>query len=131
SGTSTTSTDASQHQCRDAVCRPTRACQASDNPVKLTRRTMALGGLASAVLLGSRAGAFGEEGAFHPRILLTGTTEWEGHRKTAPGRWALEVVRRTSAPARLSPGVVRADSPQLLAEPFAVWAGASEPDPLT
>jgi hypothetical protein len=83
------------------------------------------------MLSGRRAGAFGEEGAFHPRILLTGASEWEGHRKTAPGRWALEVVRRTSAPARLSPGVVRADSPELLAEPFAIWAGKNEPDPLT
>lgn len=98
---------------------------------RLTRRALTLGGLASAALVGSRAGAFGEEGAFHPRILLTGTSEWEGHRKTAPGRWALEVVRRTSAPARLSPGVVRADSPQLLAEPFAIWAGKAAPDPLT
>ena len=98
---------------------------------RITRRALTLGGLAAAVLAGRSAGAFGEEGAFHPRILLTGTSEWEGHRKSAPGRWALEVVRRTSAPARLSPGVVRADSPQLLAEPFAIWAGTQEPDPLT
>ncbi len=98
---------------------------------RLTRRTLALGGLATAALTGARAGAFGEEGAFHPRILLTGASEWRDHRKTAPGRWALEVVRRTSAPARLSPNVVQADAPQLLAEPFAVWAGGDAPDPLT
>jgi hypothetical protein len=101
--------------------------------MKVTRRNLALGAAAtgSGVLLGSRARAFGEEGAFHPRVLLTGTSSWEGHRESAPGRWALEVVRRTSAPARLSPSPVRADSPQLLAEPFAVWAGAAAPDALT
>ncbi len=98
---------------------------------RISRRTLALGGLASAALVGSRAGAFGEEGAFHPRMLITGTSEWKGHRTTAPGRWALEVVRRTSAPARLSPSEVRADSPELLAEPFALWAGKKAVDPLT
>jgi len=94
------------------------------------------GGLASAVGLGALltsrgAEAFGEEGAFNPRILLTGTAKWEGRRTSAPSRWALEVVRRTSAPARLSPTVVRADAPQLLGEPFVVWTGAQEPEPLT
>ncbi len=99
---------------------------------RLTRRALTLGGLGSlACMWGPPAHAFGEEGAFHPRVLLTGASEWAGHRKTAPSRWALEVVRRTSAPARLSPGVVRADSPQLLAEPFAIWSGKTAPDPLT
>jgi len=52
--------------------------------------------------------AFGEEGAFNPRILLTGTARWEGARTTGPGRWSEELVRRTSAPARLIPTTVRA-----------------------
>jgi len=41
------------------------------------------------------------------------------------------LVRRTSAPARLSPTTVRADSLALLEEPFVVWAGAEAPAPLT
>jgi hypothetical protein len=41
------------------------------------------------------------------------------------------VVGRTSAPARLSPTVVRADAPELLAEPFVVWTGSKAPEALT
>ena len=98
---------------------------------RLTRRE--LGGAALAFVCGvsERASAFGEEGAFNPRLLITGTRELERRRRSAPGRWALEVVRRTSAPARLSPSTVRADAPELFAEPFAVWAGAKAPEPLT
>jgi hypothetical protein len=77
------------------------------------------------------ARAFGEEGAFNPRVLLTGTAKWEGVRATAPARWASEVLNRTSAPARLSPGTVRADDPALLAEPFALWGGDADIPPLT
>lgn len=69
------------------------------------------------------ARAFGEEGAFNPRVLLTGNARWEGVRTTAPGRWSKELADRTSAPARLGPGTVRADEPALLAEPFALWGG--------
>jgi len=75
--------------------------------------------------------AFGEEGAFNPRILLTGTATWKGKRRPAPARWSVELIRRTSAPARLSPTTVRADEPALLAEPFAIWAGSKAPAPLT
>jgi hypothetical protein len=75
--------------------------------------------------------AFGEEGAFNPRILLTGTSRWEGARTTGPGRWSEELVRRTSAPARLIPTTVRADAPTLLAEPFVVWGGENDIAPLT
>src|SRR5690348_650510 len=75
--------------------------------------------------------AFGEEGAFNPRILLTGNAKWEGVRTTAPARWSTELVARTSAPAKLSPGTVRADDPVLLAEPFAVWGGEGDLPPLT
>lgn len=75
--------------------------------------------------------AFGEEGAFNPRVLLTGNARWEGVRTTAPARWSAELVARTSAPARLNPGTVRADDPTLLAEPFAVWGGEGEIPALT
>src|SRR3954470_182865 len=77
------------------------------------------------------ARAFGEEGAFNPRVLLTGNARWEGVRTTAPARWSKELADRTSAPARLTPTVVRADEPQLLAEPFAMWGGDAEVPPLT
>lgn len=77
------------------------------------------------------ARAFGEEGAFNPRVLLTGNARWEGVRTTAPARWAKELADRTSAPARLTPTVVRADEPQLLAEPFAMWGGEAEVPALT
>jgi hypothetical protein len=88
----------------------------------------------SALLLAGfprEAGAFGEEGAFNPRVLLTGNARWEGVRATAPARWAKELADRTSAPARLSPSTVRADEPALLAEPFALWGGDSDVPPLT
>ena len=75
--------------------------------------------------------AFGEEGAFNPRLLLTGSAKPDTRRRTAPARWSFELVRRTSAPARVSPTTVRADSAQLLSEPFAIWAGAGAPTPLT
>ena len=69
------------------------------------------------------ARAFGDEGAFHPRVLLTGTATWEGPRRSGPAQWSWELKRRTSAPARSVPTTVRADSGALLAEPFAVWTG--------
>lgn len=75
--------------------------------------------------------AFGDEGAFNPRVLLTGVARLEGVRATGPARWATELVQRTSAPARLSPTTVRADDPQLLAEPFVVWGGDKDIPPLT
>jgi hypothetical protein len=84
------------------------------------------------VLLGPRsASAFGQEGAFHPRVLTTGGAKWEGPRTSGPGRWSWELVRRTSAPARLVPGHVAADEPRLVAEPFVVWAGEGEIEPLS
>jgi Domain of unknown function (DUF4159) len=102
----------------------------------LARRQFVKGGLASAALAAfaaraRSAGAFGEEGAFNPRILLTGTARWEGIRQSAPARWAQELVTRTSAPARVAPTVIRADEPTLLAEPFVVWGGDADVPPLT
>ena len=78
-----------------------------------------------------RARAFGEEGAFNPRILLTGTAKFVGARARAPGRWSAELVRRTSAPARLTPTLVHAGDLGLLDEPFAIWAASTVPEPLT
>jgi hypothetical protein len=77
------------------------------------------------------AAAFGDPGAFNPRVLLTGNAKWEGLRSSAPARWSAELERRTSAPSRLAPTKVRADDPALLAEPFALWAGDGEISPLT
>ena len=85
---------------------------------------LALVGAATLAGLAPRpARAFGDEGAFHPRILVTGTAKWEGPRRSAPAQWSFELKRRTSAPARTVPGTVRADASALLAEPFAVWTG--------
>ena len=75
--------------------------------------------------------AFGEDGAFNPRPLLTGNARFEGVRATAPARWSLEVERRTSAPARRVPTTIRADDPALLAEPFALWGGDADFPALT
>src|SRR5690349_24090374 len=69
------------------------------------------------------ARAFGEDGAFNPRQLLTGRSTFEGVRATAPARWSRELVNRTSAPARLSPTPVRADDDGLWSEPFAYLSG--------
>lgn len=98
-----------------------------------TRRALLTGAVATtmAAVWPKSLYAFGEEGAFNPRILITGTSEWGGRRRDAPRRWAQELVRRTSAPARMSPTTVRADAPELLSEPFAIWAGSTAPEPLT
>ena len=112
-----------------------RAATATLSPLapiaSAVRRRGVLAAIAAALLGTRRAVAFGEEGAFNPRILITGTDEWTGARTTAPARWSAELVRRTSAPARLSPTTVRAEEPALLAEPFVIWAGHQDPDPLT
>lgn len=89
-------------------------------------------GLASLWVAPRSAHAFGEEGAFHPRILLTGTARWEGTpRRSGPARWSFELARRTSAPAKSSPATVRADSGSLLAEPFVIWTGDGPIAPLS
>ena len=79
----------------------------------------------------TRARAFGEEGAFNPRVLLTGDAKWEGARLRAPARWSDELARRTSAPSRVQPTVVEADDKELLAEPFVIWGGATDVPALT
>ena len=76
------------------------------------------------------AEAFGDIGAFDPRILLTGSQTGPA-RPSAPGRWALELLERTSAPARLHPASVRADDVAIVDEPFLYWSGDTEISPLT
>jgi hypothetical protein len=83
------------------------------------------------VVVASRpAGAFGDAGAFDPRVLLTGSQTGPA-RATAPARWAWELMQRTSAPARLHPSVVRADDPAIVEAPFLYWSGDTELAPLT
>lgn len=98
--------------------------------LRLSRRAF-LGGALLAPLEPGSALAFGQEGAFHPRLLTTGGRTENGPRVSGAGRWSWELVRRTSAPARLVPGQVAADEPKLLAEPFAVWAGDTDPGRLS
>ncbi|MBI5532500.1 MAG: DUF4159 domain-containing protein [Deltaproteobacteria bacterium] len=74
--------------------------------------------------------AFGESGVFDPRVLIVGTAKFDGLRSTAPARFSWELTRRTSAPARLAPEIVRADSHTLLSEPFAWWIGDKDPGEL-
>jgi len=76
------------------------------------------------------AQAFGDVGAFDPRVLLTGS-QTDAARSTAPARWAWELVQRTSAPARLHPTLVRADDPGIVNGPFLYWSGSGEVAPLT
>lgn len=79
-----------------------------------------------ALLSASRRGfAFGQAAAFHPRVLKTPGVPWSGVRTSAPSRWAWELVRRTSAPARLVTATVGADQSAIVAEPFLIWAGSA------
>jgi len=76
------------------------------------------------------ARAFGDQGAFDPRILLTGT-QTNAARASAPGRWAWELMQRTSAPARLRPTTIRADDPAVVTAPFLYWSGDADLAALT
>jgi hypothetical protein len=76
------------------------------------------------------ARAFGDVGAFDPRVLLTGTQTGPAHRR-APARWSEELVQRTSAPARMRPSSVRADEGAITDAPFAYWSGDAALAPLT
>lgn len=76
------------------------------------------------------ARAFGDVGAFDPRVLLTGAQADAAH-PTAPGRWSWELVQRTSAPAKLKPTLVRADAPEVTHAPFVYWSGSAAVAPLT
>ncbi len=85
---------------------------------------------ALAILAPHPARAFGDVGAFDPRVLLTGT-QVGPLRESAPARWAWEMTRRTSAPARLRPSVVRADDAAIVEAPFVYWSGDLPVAPLT
>ncbi len=76
------------------------------------------------------ARAFGEVGGFDPRILLVGGTTGAAH-TTAPARWSWELVQRTSAPARLNPETVRADSKEIANAPFLYLSGDRALDAFT
>ncbi len=82
------------------------------------------------LLLPKAARAFGDQGAFDPRVLLTGG-ETRAARPDAPQRWSWELVQRTSAPARLRPTVVRADEGAIANAPFVYWSGDAPIAPLT
>ena len=76
------------------------------------------------------AGAFGDIGAFDPRVLLTGSAT-DAARPDAPARWSVELEARTSAPVRHRPLHVRADEGALTDEPFVYWSGTAAVPPLT
>src|ERR1700733_10564239 len=76
------------------------------------------------------ARAFGDQGAFEPRILLTGS-QTAAARASAPARWSWELVQRTSAPAHLRPRTVRADDAAVTDAPFLYWSGDSAVSALT
>jgi hypothetical protein len=76
--------------------------------------------------------AFGQQGAFNPRLLTTGGTVPPSDPRVAGlAQWSWELIRRTSAPGRLHPETVAADAPELLDEPFCVWASERSVQPLT
>ncbi|MBK6696191.1 MAG: DUF4159 domain-containing protein [Myxococcales bacterium] len=76
------------------------------------------------------ARAFGDAGAFDARVLLTGSQP-AAARPSAPGRWAWELMQRTSAPARAKSQPVRASDPNLSDAPFLYWSGDTAVAPLT
>ena len=78
----------------------------------------------------SPARAFGDAGAFDPRVLLTGGQTGPAY-DSAPERWSWELTRRTSAPARLRPSVVHADDAAIVAAPFLYWSGNVDVAPLS
>ena len=100
----------------------------------LPRVTAGLGALVIffvlVVLLPKPASAFGEQGAFDPRILMAGGTTQAAY-PTAPARWSVELMSRTSAHARSRPTLVRASDPSLVDAPFVYWSGRDSLTALT
>ena len=74
--------------------------------------------------------AFGDVGAFEPRVLLVGDIKGAA-RPSAPGRWSWELIQRTSAPARRTATSVRADANEIAESPFLYLSGEAELLPLT
>lgn len=98
---------------------------------RLTRRALLSGSLGTA-LLPRPARAFGQAGAFQPRVLRVGSSPPpDAQRLAGVGRWAWELIRRTSAPARLATEEVAASDPQLSSGPFALWFGGAAVGALT
>ena len=95
-------------------------------PFRLPRATALVAALVVFTLLGvsvpKPANAFGEQGAFDPRILIAGGTTQAAY-PTAPARWSMELMSRTSAHARSRPTLVRASDPALVDAPFVYWSG--------
>lgn len=92
---------------------------------KTSRRNVVLSGLAT-LAASSHAQAFGEVGAFHPRVVVAGGKRLVGPRSTGPGVWSQELINRTSAPARLVPREIALDQAELCYEPFAIWSGDAD-----
>ena len=82
------------------------------------------------VMLPRPAQAFGDVGAFDPRVLLVGGVNGAA-RTSAPARWSWELVQRTSAPGRLKPTQVRADDPSVVDAPFLFLSGENGLAPFT
>jgi len=97
-----------------------------------TRAALLILGVAASLLVTTPrpARAFGDQGVFDPRVLLTGA-QTSAARTSAPARWAWELVQRTSAPARLRPTTVRADDGAVTEAPFLYWSGDVAVQPLT
>lgn len=94
-------------------------------------RRGALAALAALLMTPRQTRAFGQVGAFQVRLLQTGSKPPEGLRLTGAERWGWELMRRTSAPARLLTKVVAADEPALFDEPFLMWSGEGAGAPLS
>ena len=92
---------------------------------KASRRQVLLSGVATLAAARS-AQAFGDVGAFNPRVIIAGGKRLSGPRSTSPAAWSMELINRTSAPARLAPREVALDRPELCNEPFAIWAGEGD-----
>lgn len=90
------------------------------------RRLLGLAAAGAVSLALPRARAFGDAGAFHPRLLSAGRSKLLAERESGAARWSWELIRRTSAPARLIVKRVAADRSELWAEPFAIWNGGSD-----
>jgi hypothetical protein len=90
--------------------------------LRTSRRHVLLSGLC-ALSAEQKALAFGDVGAFSPRVVVAGGKRLAAPRTTAPSTWSMELINRTSAPARVVPREVALDRPELCHEPFAVWAG--------
>jgi hypothetical protein len=95
------------------------------------RRFIASVGAAAGTSIVARDGrAFGEDGAFEPKILLAGGVTGAA-RASAPARWSVEVEKRTSAPARRQPRTVKATDAALLDTPFLYWSSTGGISPLS